>query len=124
MPTFGSLVGHNPLKIAVGNAHPTKKETVAIAVFIIVNRLAEVTHRQTTALLAASAGRLGQQVVAAEVGAVTARTQDGEIEISIRGLSLPEDTTTSEEVVAFVVPALAGIETSPKPYLHESTEYI
>ena len=32
------------------------------------------------------------------------------MEISIRGVSLPEDSTTSDQVAAFVVPALAGIE--------------
>lgn len=73
---------------------------------MIVNRFADITYRQTTALLAASFRRLGESVVVAEVASVTARTRDNTVEFSIRGIALPPEATISQQVAdLFVAPA-------------------
>ena len=73
-----------------------------MTVLIVINRLNELTYRQTTALLAAAASRLGHDVLVCEVASVTATALSERAAISLSGVLLPAGTTDSHSVADIV----------------------
>ena len=67
-------------------------------IVFFVNRVAEITHRQTTALLIASFIRRGYRVTVAEIDGLSIQSAASELMFRVRGLVCPMDCETSESI--------------------------